>query len=142
PVRAGESQDIVDKKFHLVSRFVDILIARRIWNFRATDYSTMQYAMFLVMRDIRGLGIQELAEALHRQLAATPETFDSNPELSVHQQNRGQLHKLLARITDYVTTESGGAPCYVELTNGSGVRYEVEHVWANQPKRHLDEFTH
>ena len=34
--------------------FLDILIHRRIWNWHAIDYSTMQYAMFIIMRDIRG----------------------------------------------------------------------------------------
>ena len=41
--------------FAIVAAYLDILIHRRIWNWRAIDYSTMQYAMFqLVMRDIRG----------------------------------------------------------------------------------------
>ena len=38
----------------MVAAFIDILITRRIWNFRAIDYSTMQYAMFLVVKEIRG----------------------------------------------------------------------------------------
>ena len=42
------------RKLRVVAAYLDILIHRRIWNWRAIDYSTMQYAMFLVMRDIRG----------------------------------------------------------------------------------------
>jgi Protein of unknown function (DUF1524) len=125
-----------------VGRFADILLARRIWNFRATDYSTMQYAMFTVMRDIRGLGVEDLATALHTYLMSVTETFDSNNDLYVHQQNRGQLHKILARITDYITVGSGQASKYVELTSGTNVKYEVEHIWADHPKRHTDEFSH
>ena len=70
------------------------------------------------------------------------ETFDSNDDLYVHQQNRGQLHRILARITDYITVASGQASPYVELTNGSKVKYEVEHIWADHPERHTDEFAH
>ena len=65
---------------------------------------------------------------LRDQLKAVNETFDSNDDLYVHQQNRGQLHKILARITDYITVVSGGASTYAELINTGKVRYEVEHI--------------
>ncbi|WP_218001572.1 DUF262 domain-containing protein [Nocardia niigatensis] len=142
PLRVGDDRSTVDRKLEIVGRYIDILLAWRIWNFRSTAYSTMQYAMFIVMRDIRGLDVDALAETLYNQLKGTGETFDSNDDLYVHQQNRGQLHKILARITDYITVESGLASNYVELVNGSKVRYEVEHIWANHAERHTDEFTH
>jgi len=142
PLRVDDDQQTVDRKLEIVGRFTDILLAWRIWNFRATAYSTMQYAMFNVMRGIRGLDIQELTETLRDQLKAVSETFDSNDDLYVHQQNRSQLHKILARITDYITVTSGGASIYAELNNAGKVRYEVEHIWANHPERHTDEFAH
>lgn len=142
PLRVSDDQATIDHKLELVGRFADILLAWRIWNFRATDYSTMQYAMFTVMRDIRGLGIEDLGGALHTYLMDITETFDSNDDLYVHQQNRRPLHRLLARITDYVTVGSGQASNYIELTNDAKVKYEVEHIWANHPKRHTDEFAH
>jgi hypothetical protein len=83
-----------------------------------------------------------LATTLRNYLLKEGETFDSRDDLYVHQQNRRQLHKLLARITDYITVESGQAPNYIELTDGASVKYEVEHVWAYHPDRHTDEFSH
>jgi hypothetical protein len=142
PLRVDDSQRTLDHKLEIVGRFTDILLARRIWNFRATAYSTMQYAMFNVMRDIRGLAPSDLATTLRDYLLKVDETFDSNDELYVHQQNRGQLHKILARITDYITIASGSASNYAELTNAGRVRYEVEHIWADHPERHTDEFAH
>lgn len=142
PLRVDDGPDVVLRKLEIVGRYVDILLARRIWNFRATAYSTMQYAMFNVMRDIRGLSAGDLAKTLHENLTKVDETFDSNDRLYVHQQNRGQLHKILARITDFLTTSSGQASNYVELTNGAKVKYEVEHIWADHPERHEDEFEH
>ena len=142
PLRVDDDQQTIDRKLEIVGRFTDILLAWRIWNFRATAYSTMQYAMFNVMRDIRGLGVHDLAHILRDQLRSVNETFDSNDDLYVHQQNRGQLHKILARITDYITVASGGASAYAELNNTGKVRYEVEHIWANHAERHSDEFAH
>lgn len=142
PLRVTDDPSTIDRKLELVGRFADILLAWRIWNFRATDYSTMQYAMFTVMRDIRGLNVADLAKALHGYLMGITETFDSNDDLYVHQQNRGQLHKILARITDFITVGSGQASNYIECTNGAKVKYEVEHIWADHPEQHTDEFSH
>lgn len=141
PLTTGDDKGTVNLKLEIVARFIDILLARRIWNFRSTAYSTMQYAMFVVLRGIRGLDPAPLAHWLINYLNKQAETFASVDELYMHQQNRGQLHKILARITDFVTVESGQASNYIELTNGANVRYEVEHIWADHYERHTEEFS-
>ena len=70
------------------------------------------------------------------------ETFDTNDLLRMHQQNRYALHRILARITDYVETQSGMPSHYFNYVNDSKVRYEVEHIWADRWERHQDEFNH
>lgn len=142
PLRSNDSTEVINTKLQLVARYVDTLLTWRVWNYRSIAYSTMQYAMFIVMRDIRGLDVADLALQLHSSLKKETETFDSNDHLRVHQQNRYQLHRVLARITDYVGVQSGEAPKYRELTNNTKVRYEVEHIWANHPEQHSDEFAH
>lgn len=143
PLNPDDSDEMAILKQRLVARFVDILLAWRLWNFRSIAYSTMQYAMFLVMRDIRGLAPEPLAHRLRANLAKETETFATNERLRVHQQNRYALHRLLARITDYVETQSGNPSHYVDYVADSGSnRYEVEHIWADKPERHSDEFPH
>ncbi len=84
-----------------------------------------------------------LSERLQELLDEEPETFDSNDRLALHQQNRWQLHLLLARMTEYVEMGSGNASRYLEYIDSSARnRYEVEHIWANKPKRHVEEFAH
>ena len=70
------------------------------------------------------------------------ETFASNDRLRVHQQNRYALHRLLARLTDYVETQSGQPSRYTDFVAEGANRYEVEHVWADRAERHTDEFAH
>lgn len=140
PLRSDDSEATVKHKIQLISRFVDILITRRIWNFRSIAHSTMQYAMFVVMRDIRGLDACSLAEMLYKRLFNEKEQFHSNSRLSVHQQNRRSLHRVLARMTDYVETQSGQTSRYREYVMSGKNRFEVEHVLANRPERHKDEF--
>ncbi|MCY4365688.1 MAG: DUF262 domain-containing protein [Chloroflexi bacterium] len=142
PLEIEDSEQTIMLKMRIVAQFVDILIAWRIWNFRSIAYSTMQYAMFLVMREIRGAAPEVLANSLHRRLSRETETFRSNGRLSVHQQNRYALHRILARMTDYVEKESGQPSRYSEYVANGRLRYEVEHIWANRPERHEDEFSH
>ena len=130
-------------KLRVVSAYLDILVARRVWNWRAIDYSTMQYAMFLVMRDIRGKGVRELVTLLYKRLTDEKEVFASNDRFRLHGTNGRQIHRLLARLTDYLETQSGRPSRYHEYIHRRGkAGYEVEHVWANHPKRHEDEFSH
>ncbi len=72
PLRPEDSEDVVTVKLGLVGRFTDTLLAWRIWNWRSIAYSTMQYAMFLVMREIRGLEPVALAQKLHGLLSVSP----------------------------------------------------------------------
>lgn len=147
PVTPDDSDEVAVLKQRLVAKFIDILVAWRVYNFRSIAYSTMQYAMFLVMRDIRGLAPKDLAVKLTERLAEEGETFSGDgyyhrPGIGfyLHQQNRYAIHRMLARMTDYVERESGLAGRYAEYVAGSRNPYEVEHVWADKSERHVDEF--
>ena len=111
------------------------------WN--AQHNFTLQYAMFLVMRDVRGRSAPELAAMLKERL--DPETapdFAANGAFRLHGMNGRQIHRLLARMTDYVETRSGQASRYAEYAQRGKKGYEIEHVWANHAELHQDEFGH
>lgn len=141
PLRVGDDEAAALRKLRVVAAYLDILIHRRIWNWRAIDYSTMQYAMFLVMRDIRGKSAADLAAALRERLDGETETFASNDRFRLHGMNGRQIHRLLARMTDYIETRSGQASRYAEYAQRGRKGYEIEHVWADHPGRHSDEFS-
>ncbi len=130
------------RKVKVVAAYLDILIHRRIWNFRAIDYSTMQYAMFLVMRKIRGKSVSDLASLLRDDLESDLESFNLNDTFHLHGMNGRQIHRLLARMTDYLETRSGQASRYSEYSQRGKKGYEIEHVWAYRPERHTEEFSH
>lgn len=140
PLVPGDSEEVADRKTALVARYVDILLTWRLWNFRSIAYSTMQYTMFLVMREIRGLDPPALAAKLHELLLKEEQTFANGERLFLHQMNRRFLHRILARLTDYVETQSGLASHYAEYVAEGANRYEIEHVWADHFKRHTGEF--
>lgn len=143
PLRVEDDEATALRKIRVVAAYLDILIHRRIWNFRAIDYKAMQYTMFRVMRDVRGRSATELAAMLKDRL--DPETapdFAANAAFRLHGMNGRQIHRLLARMTDYVETRSGQASRYVEYAQRGKKGYEIEHIWADHPERHRDEFAH
>ena len=150
PLHPSDSEQVVKRKIWLVAKYLDIFLTRRLWNYRLIAYSTMQYAMFIVMRDIRGLGVDALAEKLHAKLVGEPENFVHNSEyhsaeigFAMHQQNRRYIHVILARMMDFIERGSNMDSHLVEYIRSSGKnRYEVEHIWADHADRHMDEFEH
>ncbi len=69
------------------------------------------------------------------------ETFETSDPLYIHQQNRWYFHRVLARITDYIEQQSDMESHYMEYVSGERKnRYEIEHIWANKPERHVEEF--
>jgi hypothetical protein len=56
--------------------------------------------------------------------------------------NGPQIHRLLARMTDYVETRSRQASRYAEYAKRGRGGYEIEHIWADHPERHTEEFQH
>lgn len=142
PLLPEDPEEELLRKLRIVSTFLDILITRRLWNWRSIDYSTLQYAMFTVIRDIRGKASAEVAGILGQRLVDDQETFAKNDRFALHKMNRRVIHRLLARMTDYIETASGLASRYAEYMAQGKNRYEIEHVWANHPERHRSEFAH
>jgi len=142
PLIPGEDDAVSISKVRLTAAYVDILLARRLWNFRSIAYSTMQYAMFLVVRDIRRKTVDELAAILRARLDEEQELFSSNPSFSLHQMNRYGIQQLLGRMTDYLEQRSGMGSHFADYAAEGKNRYEVEHIWADHPERHEDEFAH
>ena len=64
PLIPGDSQELSDQKIRLVATYLDILLNRRLWNFRSIGYSTMQYATFRLTQDVRRKEPEELVQIL------------------------------------------------------------------------------
>ena len=140
-LRVDDDEVTALRKLRVVATYLDILLHRRIWNFRAIDYSTMQYRMFQLVKDIRGRDVGELVSILKQRLKTEPDFRDTS-HFRLHGQNGPQVHRILARLTDYVETGSGQTSDYEKYARRGRHGYEIEHIWADEPVRHQDEFTH
>lgn len=141
PLTPNDNDETISRKLRLVGMFVDILLTRRLWNFKSVTYNTMQYAIFVLIKEVRGKSADELLAILRRRLDSEQETFSSNDRFQLHRQNYYAIHEILARITDHIERASGMQSRYEEYVLSSGKnRYEIEHIWANKPERHIEEF--
>lgn len=150
PLWREDDDNTVFQKMRVVATFVEIMLARRIWNFKAIDHSTMQYRAFLIMRAIRRMDLEALRADLVRRLS--PEgadrdeyiDFETQEAFRLHGTNGPQMHRLLARLTEYAEVHSGEAARYPEYATRSAKKggYQIEHIWADHPERFEDEFGH
>jgi hypothetical protein len=142
PVCVSDDPDTIVRKVRAVATYIDIMLARRLWNFRSIAYSTMQYATFLTIRDIRRKELADLVDLLTHRLDSETETFSTNDRMHLHGQNRPAVRYLLARITDHLERQAGFPARFAEYIAGGKKSYEVEHIWANHYERHQAAFAH
>jgi uncharacterized protein with ParB-like and HNH nuclease domain len=141
PLRIEDDQDTVIRKMRLVSGFVDIFVARRIVNFRTLSYSSIQYTMFNLMKEIRDLDVHQLVVVLRQIVSEMEDSFESVSDFYLHSQNKQRIHHLLARMTAFIEQESGVETSFEKYVSREIRKpYEVEHIWAYKHERHMDEF--
>ena len=138
PLLIGEPEEKSIRKIQIVARYLDIFIHRYIWNFRSIEQRSMVKPMFLLIRDLRGKDTGELAELLYEKLAEDNVPFAHNNQYRLQSnRDKNRIRLILARMTDYVETQSGQDSRYEEY-----IKYDVEHIWANHPELHEGEFSH
>ena len=145
PITPKDDDATINRKLKIVAAYIDIYLNRRIWNYRTISYSTLQYTLFNLMLEIRQKSPEELVEILTKKLVADPEKFTSNERFSLHMMNRPYIHRILARMTDFIEQQLGKESHYREYANiviSKKDPYEVEHIWANIYSDHTDEFVH
>ena len=95
----------------------------------------MQYAMFLVMRDIRGKAPELLANAAASALDEETRRSRATTASGLHGMNGRQIHRLLARMTDYIETRSGMPSRYAEYVQRGGQERLRDRAHLGRPSR-------
>ena len=138
-----DSPEDIQRKISLVADFLDIWLARRVWNFRTISYSSVKYTLFNLSKELRGRGVASLAEYLLAQLDEQPERFAREPRFRLHNQNYRQVRHILARLTHWLNTQCGLSSNFEDLVSQGRARpFEIEHIWADQYDRFKDWYSH
>ena len=143
PLRAEDDSETAERKMRLVAGYIDIYVARRVVNFRTLGYSSIVYTMFNLIKDLRGLDVPQLIATLKQKVAEldaeTPWSGVSG--FYLNQWCHRYIHLLLARLTNHIEQMSGMESSFATYASRSiKDPFEIEHVWADIPARHTDEF--
>lgn len=138
-----DKPESIRRKLALVADYLDIWLARRVWNHRTVSQRAVRYAIFLLTKELRDKSIEEMSGMLLDLLAADTETFARTPNFGMHQQNYRQVRHILARLTYWVDRECG-LPTHFEdlVSQGRSRPFEIEHLWANHFDRFREWFAH
>ncbi|WP_052260509.1 MULTISPECIES: DUF262 domain-containing protein [Roseobacteraceae] len=140
-VGPGDDLETAITKIGVVADFLDSWLNLRFWNYKSNSYSTMSYAVFLVIRSIRGKSLTEVRSILHDQLQKEMAEIDFSLPVHLNQFTSKAIHRQLARFTDWLEQQSGEPGKYEDYIVRSGKNaYEVEHIWANHYDRFSDVF--
>ena len=141
PIVPGESEREAWRKAITVATYIDILISRRVWSGSSTDYNTMQYAMFLVLRDIRNKPTSEVAEILKAKLDVEPLPFANSMRFGLQTANKKTIRRFLARMTTWLDRRFGHAnnlPAYLVTAGPQG--YDIEHIMPDNYELYRKEY--
>lgn len=131
------------EKVAVVADFIDCWLNRRLWNFRSIDYSTMQYAVFLLTKEVRGKTLEELRSLLHNRLIEEEKEVPFEGNLFLNKGNAKSLQRQLARLTDWLEQQCNLPGKYEDYLVRSGKNaYEIEHIWSKHYEPHAAEFEH
>ncbi len=141
-VRKDDSEEDIERKIQMVSKFVDIFATVRIFNFRKVNWNTNKYLLFRVMKDIRNQDCKTVGMVLVRALRKMDASIDAITKFSLNQFSGRYMLHLLARFTSYVNVRMGNPSqfdVYVDRTR-KGNTYDIEHILPDDYDSYSDEF--
>lgn len=149
PLCVADDPVTVRKKLAITASYLDIWMMRRVVNYIRVGYSTTNYSMYLLVKDIRNKTLPDLVEILTRKLAEDDVTFDGSPtrgrlgikDLYLNQFTRWYIYHLLARITSYIEFNSGKGDHFAHYVNRNTKNpFDIEHIWADNFEPYREEF--
>lgn len=129
-VRNDDTNEDVERKIQMVSKFVDDFASIRIFNFKKVNWNTNKYQLFRVMRDIRDQDCKTIGMVLVRALRRMDVSIDAITRFSLNQFSSRYMLHLLARFTSYVNVKMGNPSqfdVYVDRKR-KGNTYDIEHI--------------
>jgi uncharacterized protein with ParB-like and HNH nuclease domain len=139
--RLDDNEKVINKKLALVAYYLEYFVVLRSINRRNYSQSAIRYTMYNLVKDIRGLDVETLADLLLKKASEVEENFDGMRNLILHGQNKRFIKFLLARITRYIEEESGVPSTFNDYIDPDIKKpFEIEHIWADKYEEHKDEF--
>lgn len=124
-----ETKEESDKKIKLVSCFLDLYFTRRIFNYKTVDYSAIAYNVFMLSKRIRRKPLAELLDTCKQEISSMEFQLETIDEFRLNGWTIRYMLHILARVTDYIETQSGIPSNFYNYINREIKNpYDIEHV--------------
>lgn len=142
-VSNDDSDEIIEKKIKMVTKFVDDFASTRIFNYKKVNWNTNKYLLFRVMRDIRNQDCKTVGMVLVRTLRRMDVQLDGITKLSLNQFTGRYMLHMLARFTSYINCQMGNPSQFDTYVDRKmkGNTYDIEHILPDDYDSYKDLFT-
>ena len=131
-IKYQDSDEIVDEKIRLISKYISKLLTWRVWNHWMISQSSLEMPIYVLCKQIRELDLNDLKEILYSDPIELPALLNSP---TLNQQNKSKLKVLISLITEIVAKNSMASDYMLNKPD-----IEVEHIWSDHYEQHADEF--
>jgi hypothetical protein len=135
-VSVEDNDHVFQRKANLVAAYIDIMVTRRMDEYKNFGYSPMYRPMFALAKEIRNKTSDEVKSILVSRAAELPESIDSLLNIRLTKTNKPDIYYLLARMTSWLEDERSEK----YFARNFKDPFEVEHIWANKYERHASDF--
>jgi len=140
-ISPDDEKGVATAKAAAVADFLDCWLNLRLWNYKSNSYSSMQYSVFTIIRDVRGKSFDDIRALLYQRLITERQDLSFDRPVGLSQFTGKAIHRQLARFTDWLEQQADEPGRYEDYIVRSGKNaYEVEHLWANHFERFAEEF--
>jgi hypothetical protein len=89
-----DDDELFRQKVELVTKFVDLMVARRMANFKRRGYSMMYRLMFNLAKSLRGKSLDEIQSILSERSENLEESFDALKNFALTNMNKPDVYYL------------------------------------------------
>ena len=141
PIKLNDDENIITKKLNIVARFIETFTVYRSVNYRTLAQSSIRYTIYSLVKEIRDKTPEDLVKIFTKRITEFDEDLTGILSFGLHQQNKRFVKYLLARITNFIESESGIPSNFDNYVSDSIKKpYQIEHIWADNYDEHKDEF--
>ncbi len=151
-IKKDDSEDVVQRKLCIVATYLDQYVVRRVVNYIRISYSSIQYNMVQLIKEVRHKSPDELIHVLATKLDKDEVTLDGArgggrkgiSDFRVNQLSKRYIHYLLARMTAFVEKSCDRGDHFASYMNRLSESrrnpFEVEHLWPDNHEAMSEEF--
>lgn len=136
-----DNAEEIDKKIHIVAKFVDIYASKRLFNYKKVNFNTTKYYLFRLMNRIRNANSTDLGIILTHELHSMESTLEGIDSFRLNQFTARYMLHFLARITSHINIDIGNPSEFDRYINRQEKNlFDIEHILPDKYETYAENF--